>query len=60
MEKSLMLRKTEARRRGRGQRMRLLENITDSVDTSLNKLREIPKDREAWHATVNRVPKSQT
>ena len=60
LEKSLMLRKTEARRRGRRQRMRLLENITDSVDTSLNKLREILKDREAWHATVNRVPKSQT
>ena len=60
LEKTLMLGKTEARRRGGRQRMRLLDNITDSVDMSLNKLWEIVKDREAGHATVSRVPKSQT
>ena len=60
LEKTLMLGKTEARRRGGRQRMRLLDNITDSVDMSLNKLWEIVKDREARHATVSRVPKSQT
>ena len=60
LEKTLMLGKTEGKRRREWQRIRWLESITDSMDTNLSKLREVVKDREAWRAAVHVVSKSQT
>ena len=60
LEKTLMLEKIEGKRRKGRQGMRGLDGMTDSMDMSFSKLREIVKDRKVWHAPVHGVPKSWT
>ena len=60
LEKTLMLGKVDGKRRSRQLRIEWLDSITDSTDMNLSKFQEIVKDREAWHAVVHGVAKSQT
>ena len=60
LEKTLMLERIESKRRRGHQRIRWLDSISDSMDMSLSKLREIVKDREAWYAAIHGVTKSWT